>query len=64
MINILNVERNIIMFGKYHRFDCNYVKTLLVINLHLSKNKGKDISQLKYSQIIESLIYLIVQYLI
>jgi hypothetical protein len=41
---------------KFSKCDNNIVKTPIDINIYMSKNKGKRITQLKYSWIIESLI--------
>uniref|UniRef100_A0A2N9GZ77 Integrase catalytic domain-containing protein n=1 Tax=Fagus sylvatica TaxID=28930 RepID=A0A2N9GZ77_FAGSY len=43
---------------KFGRYDDSPVKTPIDVNLHLTKNKGNDISQLEYSQIIGSLMYI------
>ena len=44
---------------KFNKFDTNVARTLIDVNLHLSKNKEKGESQLEYSHIIGSLMYLI-----
>ena len=49
------VEKIMEKFGKH---DDHPAKTPVVISLHLSKNTGVGISQLEYSRIIESLMYL------
>ena len=49
------VEKILEKFGKH---DTRPAKTPVDISLHLSKNTGVDISQLEYSQIIGSLMYL------
>uniref|UniRef100_A0A2N9GPK3 Integrase catalytic domain-containing protein n=1 Tax=Fagus sylvatica TaxID=28930 RepID=A0A2N9GPK3_FAGSY len=43
---------------KFGRYDDSPVKTPIDVNLHLTKNKGNGISQLEYSQIIGSLMYI------
>uniref|UniRef100_A0A2N9ISW3 Reverse transcriptase Ty1/copia-type domain-containing protein n=1 Tax=Fagus sylvatica TaxID=28930 RepID=A0A2N9ISW3_FAGSY len=43
---------------KFGRYDDSPMKTPIDVNLHLTKNKGNDISQLEYSQIIGSLMYI------
>ena len=43
---------------KFGRYDDGPVKTPVNVNLHLTKNKENDISQLEYSQIIGSLMYI------
>ena len=40
---------------KFKKYDDSPVRTLVDVNLHLTKNKGKGISQLEYSRIIGSL---------
>ena len=37
------------VFEKFWRYDDSPVKTPVDVNLHLTKNKGNDISQLEYS---------------
>uniref|UniRef100_A0A2N9EQN5 Integrase catalytic domain-containing protein n=1 Tax=Fagus sylvatica TaxID=28930 RepID=A0A2N9EQN5_FAGSY len=44
---------------KFGRYDDSPVKTPVDVNLHLTKNKGNGISQLEYSLIIGSLMYII-----
>lgn len=43
---------------KFNKNNSSIAKTLLNVNLHLSKNKGKNVSQVEYSMVIESLLYL------
>ena len=43
---------------KFNKSDMNVARTPVDMNLHLSKNKGEGVSQLEYSWIIGSLIYL------
>jgi hypothetical protein len=43
---------------KFGTYDDSPVKTPVDVNLHLTKNKRNDISQLEYSQIIGSLMYI------
>ena len=43
---------------KFNKSDTNTVRTPVDMNLHLSKNTGEGVSQLEYSQIIWSLMYL------
>ena len=43
---------------KYNKGDLNVVRTPVDLTLHLSKNTGSSISQLEYSRIIGSLMYL------
>uniref|UniRef100_A0A2N9EBZ3 Reverse transcriptase Ty1/copia-type domain-containing protein n=1 Tax=Fagus sylvatica TaxID=28930 RepID=A0A2N9EBZ3_FAGSY len=43
---------------KFGRYDDSLVKIPVDVNLHLTKNKRDDISQLEYSQIIGSLMYI------
>jgi hypothetical protein len=45
------------MLKNLSRGENNIVETPMSINIYLSKNKGKGIDQLKYSQIIETLMY-------
>ena len=44
--------------GKFIKDDMNVARTPVDISLYLSKNKGDAVSQLKYSKIIGSLMYL------
>ena len=46
------------ILGKYIKDDMNVARTPVNISLYLSKNNGDAISQLKYSKIIRSLMYL------
>jgi hypothetical protein len=43
---------------KFRRYDDILVRTPVDVNLHLTKNKGNDISQLEYSRIIGSVMYI------
>ena len=43
---------------KFSKIDNDLARTLIDENLHLYKNNGEIISQLEYSQIIDSLMYL------
>ena len=43
---------------KFKKYDNSLVRTLLDVNLHLTKNKGQGISQLEYSRITVSLMYI------
>ena len=43
---------------KFNKNDSGISRTLVDTNLHLSKNKGESVSQLEYSRVIGSLIYL------
>ena len=45
------------IMNKFNKDDSGVVRTFLDINLHMSKNKGEDVSQLEYSRVIESLMY-------
>ena len=45
------------LLDKFNKDESNNVRTPVDINLHLSKNIGQSISQLEYSRIIGSLIY-------
>ena len=44
---------------KFKEYDDSPVRTPIDVNLHLTKNKGQGISQLEYSRIIGSLMYII-----
>ena len=44
---------------KFKEYDDSLVRTPIDVNLHLTKNKGQGISQLEYSRIIGSLMYII-----
>lgn len=46
------------ILGKYIKDDMNITRTPVAISLYLSKNKDDAVSQLKYSKIIRSLMYL------
>ena len=46
------------VFKKFKKYDDSPVRTPVDVNLHLTKNKGQDISQLEYSRIIGSLMYI------
>ena len=43
---------------KFKKYDDSPVRTPVDVNLHLTKNKGQGISQLEYSRIISSLMYI------
>ncbi|KAK1578300.1 hypothetical protein Q3G72_029181 [Acer saccharum] len=43
---------------KFNKNDSGVSRTPVDINLHLSKNKGESVSQLEYSRVIGSLMYL------
>ena len=43
---------------KFKIYDDGLVRTPIDVNLHLTKNKGQGISQLEYSRIIASLMYI------
>ena len=43
---------------KFKKYDDSPMRTTIDVNLHLTKNKGQDISQLEYSRIIGSLMYI------
>lgn len=43
---------------KFKKYDDSPVRTPIDVNLHLTKNKGQGISQLEYSRIIGSLMYI------
>ena len=45
------------VLDKFFKGDNSIVKTLIDINIHLSKKKGKGINQLEYSGIIRRLVY-------
>ena len=42
----------------FKKCDNSLLRTLIDVNLHLTKNKGQDISQLEYSRIIGTLMYI------
>ena len=46
------------IFEKFNKDDSGVVRTLLDNSLHLSKNRGDDISQVEYSRVIGNLMYL------
>ena len=46
------------MWTKFNKDDFGVARTPLDNNLHLSKNRGEGISQVEYSRVIESLMYL------
>jgi len=46
------------MLHKIDFFKCKYVSTLTDSSIALKKNTGKPVSQLEYSQLISSLLYL------
>lgn len=51
------VER---VFKRFNLYEESPVKkSILILSLHLVQNKGKSVSQLKYSQVIENLMYII-----
>ena len=43
---------------KFNKKDSGVCKTPINVNLHLSKNKSESVSQLEYSRVIGSLMYL------
>ena len=43
---------------KFKKYDDSPMRTPVDVNLHLTKNKGQGISQLEYSRIIGSLMYI------
>ena len=43
---------------KFKKYDDSLVRTRVDVNLHLTKNNGQGISQLEYSRIIGSLMYI------
>lgn len=43
---------------KFKEYDDSQVRTPVDVNIHLTKNKGQGISQLEYSRIIGSLMYI------
>ena len=45
------------LLDKFDKYESNITRTPVEINLHLSKNIGQSISQLEYSRIIGSLMY-------
>ena len=46
------------ILNKFSKDDSGVVRTPLDVNLHMSKNKGESVSQLEYSRVIGSLMYL------
>ena len=44
--------------GKFDKNNSGIVRALVDVTLHLSKNKGESVSQLKYFRVIGSLVYL------
>ena len=46
------------IINKFSKDDSGMEKTPLDVNLHMSKNKGESVSQLEYSRVIRSLMYL------
>jgi hypothetical protein len=46
------------MLERYNKSDTNVSRTPVDINFHLAKNTGESVSQLEYSRVIESLMYL------
>ena len=46
------------ILNKFSKDDYGVVRTPLDVNLHMSKNKGESVSQLEYSRVIGSLMYL------
>ena len=46
------------MLKKFNYFDCKPTPTPYDPNVHLKKNQGQPFSQLKYSQMIGSLLYI------
>jgi len=46
------------VFEKFKNYDNNPAKTLVDVNIHLVKNQGEGISQLEYSRIIDSFMYI------
>jgi hypothetical protein len=46
------------MLEKYNKSDTNVSRTPVDINFHLAKNTGESVSQLEYSRVIGSLMYL------
>ncbi|XP_073042058.1 secreted RxLR effector protein 161-like [Primulina eburnea] len=43
---------------KFNAYDSTPVKTPLDVNVHLAKNRGEPVSQLEYSKVIGSLMYI------
>ena len=46
------------ILGKFYKDNSGIAKTLVDVTLHLSKNKGKSVSQVEYSRVIGNLMYL------
>ena len=46
------------IFGKFDKNNSGFSRTLIDITLDLSKNKGESVSQIEYSKVIGSLMYL------
>ena len=46
------------ILNKFSKDDSGVARTPLDVNLHLSKNKGESVSQLEYSKVIGSMMYL------
>ena len=46
------------ILGKFDKDNFGIAKTLVDVTLHLSKNKGNNVSQVEYSRVIGSLVYL------
>ena len=46
------------IFGKFDKDNSGIARTEVDVTLHLSKNKGETVSQVEYSRVIGSLMYL------
>ena len=46
------------ILGKFDKDNSGIARTLVDITLHLSKNKGENVSQVEYFRVIDSLMYL------
>ena len=46
------------ILGKFDKDNSRIVRTPVDVTIHLSKNKGESVSQVKYSRVISSLMYL------
>ena len=46
------------ILGKFDKDNFGIAKTPVDVTLHLSKNKGESVSQVKYSRVIDNLMYL------
>ena len=46
------------ILGKFDKDNYEIVRTPIDVTLHLSKNKGENVSQIEYSRVINSLLYL------